>query len=45
MEQDLGITVVSCLRTSTWCVTAVQKAHGNFLEGIECKPEDIDMTL
>lgn len=44
-EQDLGVNVVSCLRTSTPCVAAVQKARGNYLERIEYKPEDVSMTL
>lgn len=44
-EQDLEATVDSCLRTSTWCVAGVQKAHGNYLERTECKTEDISMML
>jgi len=44
-EQDFGVTVDSCLRTSAWCVVAVQKAHRNYLERIEYKTEDISMML
>lgn len=32
VEQDLGVFVGSCLRISIWCVTAIQRAHGNYLE-------------
>lgn len=37
VEQDLGVTVGSCLRISTWCIAAIRRAHGNYLERTEYK--------